>query len=65
MKGELQHTINAIKGVAAGSKAVPATHKAVDVGRPDNALSRSIRNQKDAAQFRSELKAAVAFEKMR
>ncbi len=65
MKERIQHTIDRIKNIAAAGNSVSAAKVAGHQQRPDNALSRSIRNEKEAIQFNAELKAAVALGKTR
>lgn len=59
MKESIQHIINKIKDIAATSNVVSVPKESKEQHRPDNALSRSIRNEKEAAQFRAQLKAAI------
>lgn len=63
MKEKMQHTIDAIfKMASMQEKTAAPVHNTVGV-RPDNALSRSIRNEKEAKQFQAELKAVIALQK--
>lgn len=64
MKESIQNTIDKIKSVAATSTAVPVAKATIGQQRPDNMLSRSIRNEKEAAEFKARLKAAVELSKI-
>jgi len=59
MKEKVQHAINAIVKMAEEQKQPSAPQPAYNGLRPDNALSRSIRNEKEAEQFQAELKAVI------
>ena len=63
MKEKMQHAIDAILKMAAEQKQPSAPLPAFNGSRPDNALSRSIRNKKEADQFQAELKAVLNQEK--
>jgi len=63
MKEKMQHTIDAILKMASMQEKKMAPQKNGSGPRPDNALSRSIRNKKEAEQFQSELKAVVTLGK--
>lgn len=65
MKERIQNRINSIKDLAKASKGTAETGKAGTVLRPNNALSRSIRSEQDALQFKAELKASIALSKLR
>ena len=63
MKEKMQHTIDAILKMASMQEKKMAAQKNGSGARPDNALSRSIRNEKEAEQFQSELKAVITLSK--
>jgi len=63
MKEKMQHTIDAILRMASKQEKTMAPQKNGNTTRPDNALSRSIRNEKEAEQFQTELKAVLALSK--
>ena len=63
MKEKMQHAIDAIFKMAAEQKQPSAPLPAFNGSRPNNALSRSIRNKKEADQFQAELKAVLNQEK--
>jgi len=63
MKEKMQHTIDAILKMASMQEKKMAPPKNGNGARPDNALSRSIRNEKEAEQFRSELKTVITLVK--
>ena len=63
MKEKMQHTIDAILKMASMQEKKMAPQKSGNGARPDNALSRSIRNEKEATQFQTELKAVVTLGK--
>jgi len=55
----MQHAIDAIFKMAAEQKKPSAPLPTFNGSRPNNALSRSIRNKKEADQFQAELKAVL------
>lgn len=59
MKAKMQHAIDVIIKMAAEQQEPSAQIPAYRGPRPDNALSRSIRNKKEAEQFQAELKAVI------
>ena len=59
MKEKMQHTIDAILKMASMQEKTATPLKNNSGARPDNALSRSIRNEKEAEQFKAELKAVI------
>jgi len=59
MKEKMQHTIDAILKMASMQEKTAAPLKNISGARPNNALSRSIRNEKEAEQFKAELKAVI------
>lgn len=63
MKEKMQHAIDAIFKMAAEQKQPSAPLPAFSGARPDNSLSRSIRNKKEADQFQAELNAVIALSK--
>ncbi len=63
MKERIQHTINQIRTIAGVQNNAVTITQVRTVQRPQNNLSQSIRNEKDANQFKAELKAAVALGK--
>ena len=63
MKEKMQHTVDAILKMASMQEKKMAPQKNGNGARPDNALSRSIRNEKEAEQFQSELKAVITLRK--
>jgi len=65
MKERIQQSIDAIKKIARVSTSETSAKIQSEKQRPDNALSRSIRNEKEAMQFNAELKAAVTLGKER
>ncbi|MFP5439106.1 MAG: hypothetical protein ACLGH8_15100 [Bacteroidia bacterium] len=63
MKEKMQHTIDAIFKMASMQEKTAAPVQNIMGVRPDNALSRAIRNEKEAEQFQAELKAVIALQK--
>lgn len=59
MKEKVQHAIDAIVKMAEEQKQPSIPLQAYNGPRPDNALSRSIRNEKEAEQFQAEFKAVI------
>lgn len=59
MKAKMQHAIDTIVKMAAEQQQLSAQSPTITGSRPDNSLSRSIRNKKEAEQFQAELKAII------
>jgi hypothetical protein len=59
MKAKMEHAIDTIVKMAAEQQQPSAQVPTYNGTRPNNALSRSIRNEKEAEQFQAELKAVI------